>query len=384
MTGTIDADGADQARLRLEQLRLRVIDLAPAGASKAAGALRGEDFVTFNEQLAHLTAAGLPMEQGLRLIAQDLRRGRMANTVRQIADDLERGESLGKAFEKHAGRFPAAYGRLIDAGVKSHNLSGMLLSLGRHLQTVSRMRAALWRALSYPVMVFLALCFVVAFIGTYVIPKFQDVFKDFGIRLPLITEILLAGSQYLVVGAILAAALAVGSLVFAQVLRASGRHAGLRDAIGLRLPLIGPVLRRSLVARWCEAVRIGVSGGMDLPAAMRTAADAVGSPRLYREADALAARIESGHALNDYDRGRLIPATVVAAVDLASRQNALPETLGTLSEMYQQQARAKVGLIPAVLTPLLLALLTAIVGFIILAMFAPFIVLIRSISGGGV
>jgi type IV pilus assembly protein PilC len=246
------------------------------------------------------------------------------------------------------------------------------------------MRAALWRALSYPVMVFLALCLVVAFIGTYVIPKFEDVFKGFGIRLPLITELLLAGSRYLVIGAIVAAAAVVVSLVVAQVLRVRGRHAGLRDAVGLRLPLVAPVLRRSLVARWCEAVRIGVSGGMDLPAAMRTAADAVGSPRLYHEADALAGRIESGHMLNDYERGRLIPATVVAAVDLASRQNALPETLGTLSEMYQQQARAKVGLIPAVLTPFLLALLTAIVGFIILAMFAPFVVLLRAVSGGGV
>ena len=78
VTGTIDADDADQARQRLELLRLRVFELAPAGASKASGALRGEDFVTFNEQLAHLTAAGLPMEQGLRLIAQDLRRGRVA------------------------------------------------------------------------------------------------------------------------------------------------------------------------------------------------------------------------------------------------------------------------------------------------------------------
>ena len=79
----------------------------------------------------------------------------------------------------------------------------------------------------------------------------------------------------------------------------------------------------------------------------------------------------------------MIPATVVAAIDLASRQNALPETLGTLAEMYQQQARAKVGLIPAVLTPLLLALLTVIVGFIILAMFAPFITLMRALTGGG-
>jgi type IV pilus assembly protein PilC len=181
--------------------------------------------------------------------------------------------------------------------------------------------------------------------------------------------------------------LTVALLILAQVLRATGRDAPLRDAVGLRLPLVAPVLRRSLVSRWCDAVRIGVTGGMDLPAAFRTAADAVGSPRLARDAAALAARVESGRPLADdatadTGRGALVPATVVAAIDLASRQNALPDTLGTLADMYQQQARAKVGLIPAVLTPLLLAVLTLMVGFIVLALFAPFVVLIRSVSGG--
>src|SRR3954469_20785989 len=195
LSGTIDAPDAEEARRRLESLRLRVLELAPAAAAPSGSPLRGDDFVTFNQQLAHLTAAGLPMEQGLRLIAHDLRRGKVAATVRQIADDLERGESLGDAFQRHAARFPPAYGRLIDAGVRTNNLSGMLLSLGQHLQTVARLRASLWRALTSPLMVFLALCFVITFIAIYVLPKFEEVFKDFGTRLPMITELLIGASR---------------------------------------------------------------------------------------------------------------------------------------------------------------------------------------------
>ncbi len=387
LSGTIDAASADQARERLESLRLRVLELGPATPATAAPgvrALRGDDFITFNQQLAHLTAAGLPMEQGLRLIAQDLRRGRVAATVRQIADDLEKGESLGDAFQKHSSRFPPAYGRLIDAGVRSNNLSGMLLSLGQHLQTVARLRSALWRALSYPVMVFLALCFVVAFIGHFVLPRFEVVFRDFGTKLPAITEFLLAGSR--IMGTVVAAALLIALIILWQVLRSTGRDARLRDAVGLHLPLIGPTLKRSLISRWCDAVRLGISGGMDLPQAMRTAADAVGSPRLAREVEQLVARLEAGQPLDDGARWRLIPATVLAAMELSSRQGGpgvLAEVLGTLSQMYQQQARAKVGLIPAVLTPLMLALLSGIIGLVIVAMFAPLISLIRSVSGGG-
>lgn len=386
LSGTIDATNADQARERLESLRLRVLELEPAApVTGGTRALRGDDFITFNQQLAHLTAAGLPMEQGLRLIAQDLGRGRVAATVKQIADDLEKGDSLGDAFQKHASRFPVAYGRLIDAGVRSSNLSGMLLSLGQHLQTVARLRAALWRSLSYPIMVFLALCFVLAFMGHFVLPKFEVIFKDFGTRLPLITEILLESSRSMGTAALVAAALVVAGIVLWRVLVSTGREAGLRDAIGLHLPLIGQTLRRSLISRWCDAVRLGVEGGMALPQAMRTASDAVGSPRMAREVEQLVARLESGQPLED-GRRRLIPATVLAAMDLSTRQggpNVLAEVLATLSQMYQQQARAKVAVIPAVLTPIMLGLLTGIIGLVIMAMFMPLIQLIQAVSGGG-
>ena len=393
LSGTIDAATADQARERLESLRLRVLELEPAVAAASGGgsrALRGDDFITFNQQLAHLTAAGLPMEQGLRLIAQDLRRGRVAATVRQIADDLEKGNSLGDSFGRYASKFPPAYGRLIDAGVRSSNLSGMLLSLGQHLQTVARLRSALWRALSYPIMVFLALCFVVGFIGYSVLPKFELIFKDFGTRLPAITEFLLAGSRAMGTIAIVAAVLVIAWLVLWQMLRATGRDTPMRDVIGLHLPLIGPVLKRSLISRWCDAVRLGIDGGMDLPAAMRTAADAVGSPRMAREVEQLVGRLEAGQPLDGGGGGgggrmRLIPASVLAAMELSSRQGGpgvLADVLATLSQMYQQQARAKVGLIPAVLMPVLLAMLTAIIGFVILALFAPLISLIQAVSGG--
>ena len=383
LSGTIDADGIDQARERLESLRLRVIDLNPSAASSAAKPLRGEDFVTFNQQLAQLASAGLPLEHGLRLIAQDMRRGRVTDVIRQIADDLEKGEPLGAAFEKHSRQFPPAYGRLIEAGVRTNNLSAMLLSLGQHMQTVSRMRAAIWRALSYPLMVFITLCFVVAFIGTYVLPRFEQIYRDYGVRLPMITELLMSGRDVIGILAIVAAILVIALVIFWKILSWRGKEAAMRDAVGLRLPLIGPVLRRSMISRWCDAVRIGVVGGMDLPAAMRIAADAVGSPRLARDVEGVVGRLESGQPI-DAGAGRsLVPATVSAVIELSSRQGALPESLGTLADMYQQQARAKVGLIPAVLTPLSLALLTVVIGVIILAMFMPFVVLIRSITGGG-
>ena len=381
LSGTIDAESADHARERLESLRLRVLDLQPAAASPAVRPLRGEDFLTFNQQLAHLTAAGLPLEHGLRLIAQDMRRGRVANTIRQIADELEKGVPLGQAFEKHSSQFPPAYGRLINAGVQTNNLSGMLLNLGEHLRTLSQLRAALWRALAYPLVVFVALCCVVAFLGGWVFPQFADVYRIWGTQLPWATQFLLDHGKA-IAGLFLAlAGLVVAALILARVLRMTGRQGWLRDAVGLRLPLVGPVIGRSLVSRWCDAVRLGVIGGMDLPRAMLTAADAVGSERLRRDAERMAAKLEAGQAITAGESFDVLPATVPAAIDLSGAHGGLPQTLGTLSQMYQQQAQTRVGLIPAVLTPLLLTLLTGVIGFIILAMFLPFVNLLGALTG---
>src|SRR3954471_20462247 len=137
VSGTIDAPDAETALLRLRSMRLRVNEVSPVvatngdaagpgapGAGRRRRAVRGDDFIAFNQQLAHLAAAGLPIESGLRLIARDLRRGRLADTVKAVADDLDRGTPLGQAFDNHRARFPALYGRLLDAGVRSGNLAG--------------------------------------------------------------------------------------------------------------------------------------------------------------------------------------------------------------------------------------------------------------------
>jgi type IV pilus assembly protein PilC len=380
LSGTIDADSADLARERLESLRLRVIDLSPAASPGGGRALRGEDFITFNQQLAQLAATGLPLEHGLRLIAQDMRRGKVANTIRQIAEELEKGEPLAQAFEKRAGQFPPAYGQLIQAGVTTNNLSGMLLNLSEHQRTLARLRSSLWRAVAYPLTVFIALCGVVAFLGVWVLPQFENIFRMWGAKLPAITAFLLDNYTLITWIAIGAGGLVVLMLIVWRVLKIFGKEGGIRDGVVLRLPLVGPVLRRSAVSRWCDAVKLGVMGGMDLPAAMRMGADAVGSNRLRRDADILAKRLESGQPIDSRERLSLIPGTVTASIELSSRQGGLAQTLGTLATMYQQQALAKVNLIPALLTPTLLALLTLIIGFIVLAMFTPFIGLLQAIG----
>src|SRR5687767_9807005 len=115
MSGTIDARDVADAQRRLVELGLRVSEIAPTPRPPKPRALAASDLVVFNEQLAHLTKAGLPLERGLRLIAADLGNGRLSRTVEMVAAELEQGTPLDVAFEKHRGHFPSLYGRLVAA-----------------------------------------------------------------------------------------------------------------------------------------------------------------------------------------------------------------------------------------------------------------------------
>src|SRR6185437_4849352 len=115
------------------------------------------------------------------------------------------------------------------------------------------------------------------------------------------------------------------------------------------LPLIGQILRYNLLARWCDAVALSIKSGLDLPRAIALANDAVASPTLTRDSEQLIAALQSGQPLDTVQRTRLLPATAVATMSLASAQSDLGGAMNTLSEMYQQQSQLRLSLLPAVL-----------------------------------
>jgi type IV pilus assembly protein PilC len=387
LTGTIDANDVEQASKMLLALRLRVVQIEPVVTAAAVKPkpLRGDDFFAFNQQLTHLTRAGLPIERGLKLIAQDMRSGRLSETVRQIADEMEKGTPLDQAFEKHSRQFPPLYSKLVAAGVATGNLPGMLLNLGRHMEMVYRLRAMLWRAFAYPLSVLAALIAVMVFLGIFVIPKFEQLFKDFGTNLPPITRFLLLAPLWMPYFAGLMILLFIGIPFLWQILRLTGGDRAATDRLLLPLPLVGSILRRNMIARWCDAVRLGIGAGLDLPRSIELAGEAIGSPTLRRDGQELIKSLESGQSLDSRTGSTiLLPPTVPAAMAFASSSpgHELAATLGTLSEMYQQQAEVRLGMIPALLTPVMIILVACVIGFVIVGLFYPLILMIRHLSGG--
>jgi type II secretory pathway component PulF len=381
ISGAIDAADQSDADRLLANLQLQVLELSPAARPShlrlPRGQLRGEDFLAFNQQLAQLTGAGLPVERGLRLVAQEMRRGKLRRAVDAVATDLETGKTLPQAIEAHRNRFPPLYSRLIDAGIRAGNLSAVLLNLGRHLTLVRRLQTAIWRALAYPAIVLLAFLFIFLFVMARVVPLCRiEVFR--GTVLPVTTQIALAVSDFLwriPLWPALVVIVAVGLLIFLTLWLIT-RDRGISEGLLLRLPLLGPIWKRNLLARWCDAVALGVDAGMDLPAAIEVADDAIASPALRADGQAIIAAVSNGRPISAAAAGKILPQIVLAAMELGAAHAQLPQTLHSLCISYQQQSETRLAALQAILTPIVLLILGVFIGLLVLALFAPLMAMI--------
>ena len=286
---------------------------------------------------------------------------------------------------------------MIDAGIRAGNLSGILLNLGRHLTLVRKLQAALWQALSYPAIVMCAFVGVFYFILVELVPKWEPMLfglsnvrfwvrmggtyqpQDFTIpwfttALFNISTVVAAWPFALVLAAV--ALLAIGVWAF---LRKTNRNEAFSERLLLPMPLIGAVLRRNLISRWCHAVALAVEAGLDLPAAITLADDATGSPRLAADGAAMIAAVNSGHPLSAAGTPKILPPTVIAAMEMSADRGDLPITLRAMAQMYQEQAELRLETIQAILTPILLVVMGLAIGALMVAMFAPLLSVLNMI-----
>lgn len=384
ISGSIRAEDIEHARAQLHSLNLSVLDLHPSPETPAVtGRLGSTDFIALNQQLAHLTGNGMPVEQGLRLIAEDLHHGKLKRVVAEIASDLQQGTSLSISLSKHATQFPPLYAQLVEAGIQTSNLPAMLLNIGRHADMVQRLRQQLWRALAYPMAMFLAATLLVTFVGWFVLPKLAFVLNDFRMDVPTITRFFMSAGR-IVPPIMIGIAIALTVLVLAAPVlahRAIGRW--FTESILMRVPLIGPALRFNLLTRWCDAIRIAVDGSLDLPRATMLAGNILASQRILEDSKKLSDAASGGAAMQSATPLAILPATIPATIDFASRNGQLSQAMLTLSHLYAQQAELRVAAIPTVLTPVIIIPVALMIGGAILALMAPMISLIQAVSGPG-
>lgn len=379
MTGTLEAMSTTEAGEQLREMGLHVRALKQTRAARPAGAISRGEFLLFNQQLAGIAEAGIPLERSLRELADDVTSARMRRLILEVADDLESGKTIEEAFERRKRNFPPLYGRILAAGIKTGRLSEMLNSLNRHLETARQTRRIVFEASCYPAVV-LALCLAVAtFMFAMIVPQFEVLLESLQAMPTQLAAGVFAVSRNLQwiwfgIGAFLAAAVAL-KIGLAQ--SAAGRRATQRAA--MNLPVLGRIYRNSLLARLADAMAALVSSGVDMPTCLRLGASATGSEVLRCECEAMARRVESGQRL--YAAGadcKVIPRLFLYSMEWGSDRGELADNLYGLSEMHAEQARTNQARLRAVMMPVLLLVVGAVVGLTAACLFWVF----KGLMGG--
>ncbi|MFH1719479.1 MAG: type II secretion system F family protein [Planctomycetota bacterium] len=382
MKGTIEASSQDEASGLLKHMQLAVNSVEKAKPKKPKTAIGRNEFVLFNQQLASITKAGIPLERGLRELANDISSKSMRRLVDAIADELEAGVSIEQAFEKRQKHFPPLYGRILKAGVETGRLSEMLTSLNRHLEMATQTRRIIFEAVSYPAVILTLASIILTGVFLFIIPQFESVLTEMtGGRLPALTRAFLGmarhvGPFWISVGIVIA-----GIIALYAILSASAAGRGIKESMLLKVPVIGNVYHSSVLSRMAEAMAIMVAAGCDMPAALRLSSGATGSEKLIAESEALAGQIEQGaNILEAGQLCRMMPRLFLYSVQLGTQRNELQDNLYSLGEMYAEQARCGQARLQAVLLPVMLVGVGGFMAVTILAMFAPMIQIITSLS----
>ena len=376
MKGTLEAGTREEATETLERMRLKVNSVTKARPPKPKTPVGRNEFMLFNQQLASITRAGIPLERGLRELAGDVASRSMRRLINEIADELDAGVSIEQAFERRQKRFCPLYGRILKAGVETGRLSEMLTSLNRHLEVANQTRRIIFEAMGYPAVVLALAATLITAIFMFIVPQFEPILAEltFGARLPGLTRLFLGMARNVVPFWSAVALLAAAVLLLLAMCSSFAAGRRFKETLILNIPVIGRLYHSSLLSRMAEAMAMLIAAGTGMPTCLRTAAASTGSERLTLESEMVASQLEQGaNVLEAGQACRMIPRLFLYSIQLGSQRNELQDNLYSLGQMYAEQARFGQARLAAILLPTLLIGVGAIVALCIVSMFLPLI-----------
>jgi type II secretory pathway component PulF len=385
MKGIIEAGSVQEASELLEQMRLKVNSLEKAKLERPKTPIARTEFLLFNQQLASLTKAGIPLEQGLRELSKDVASKSMRKLIDSIARDLEAGMSIERAFEKRKEHFPPLYGRILKAGVETGRLSEMLTSLNRHLEISNQTRRIMFESTAYPAVVFVIGYVITTFLLLFIVPKFRNTIQEMleGQGLPLLTQFVLSMSEHVLYFWMVVGCLVIAFFGINAILRSFPEGRRIRETIILHIPALGSLYHSTILSKMAEAMAMMVAAGCDMPTCLRLGPDATGSETLTKEGGMIAGQIEKGAGILDAGQFcRVMPRFFLYSIQLGSQRNELEDNLRSLGDMYAQQVRSAQVRLQGLLLPVMIIVVGFFIMLCILAIFLPMIKIIATLNVG--
>ncbi|HPO15525.1 MAG TPA: type II secretion system F family protein [Candidatus Hydrogenedentes bacterium] len=344
------------------------------GGPKGNKRVRTKDLLVFTRQLSTIVSAGLPLLQGLDILAEQTDDPNFQTVIDAVAKDVEAGETFSDALRKHSKAFPDLYVSMVRAGEAGGDLDGVLLQLADYLEASEDLKRKIKASMTYPVVAFSMIILIASGLIIFVVPQFEKIFGQFGKQLPTPTMILIQISNVLRTWYAwpIIIAVIVGIIMFMRVYGStkSGRYN--LDALKLRLPVFGNLMRKVSISRVTRTLSTLTKSGVAILQALeiveRTAGNEVYAKAIREAADS----VRNGETLADpLARAEVFPPMVTRMIAVGEKTGALEAMLMKISDFYDSEVRATVEQLTSLIEPLLIGLMGLVVGSIVVALFMP-------------
>src|SRR5438552_291680 len=391
VTRTVEAVAVSEVRTRLEREGFKVFAITPpkgdglasftkGGGTGRATRVKANDFLLFNQQLAALLRAGIPILQAITMLRRRATSARLRTVLAEIEEAIRGGAALSQAFAAQGSVFPRIYTASILAGERSGALDEVLSRYVTYMRRSVGLRRKIRGALAYPLFLLCASLGMVVFLTVYVVPRMSELFAGFGGNLPVVTQIVL-GISHVLTGNIfwLGPFLIVGAVAVGIWSRTpSGRLT--IDRFKLKIPLAGKLLVQLSVAQAARSLATLLAGGITLVESWEIAAESITNLELRRRSSAILPLIREGRSFTEsLESAEWMPELAVDMIGIGERSGSLREMLDEVATFYDAEAEVKLEQLTTTLEPAILVLMGGVVVTILLAIYLP---IIQSISGG--
>ena len=375
--GTVEAETPAQARKKLHTDGIFPEILSEDAGERSGVSLpsllgRQEFLPLFTRQLATLSGAGVPLAGALKSVAPQVDDPKSRKVLEDIQEAVNGGATFARAVEAQGEAFPELYASMVRAGEESGTLPLALSRLADHLEKQAKTKNRVRSALTYPVLMAVVASLVVIFLLTFVVPKIVGVFANLGKALPLPTRILIGITDFLSAAwwALLLAAAAAALLIRRYLATEPGRRR--RDALLLRLPLLGRLSHLSALSRFARTLSTLVSGGIPMDRALRIVAPVIGNIIISEKISSTANRVVEGATLTDALRAHPeIPISLIQMVSVGEDSGTLGDMLARGADAMDEEIEARLSRLLTLLEPLIILVMGLVVAFIVVSVLLP-------------
>lgn len=372
VNGEVSAFTEEEVRKKLAKRGIRPLQINRVKTTSKRK-ITQEDITVFTRQLSTMIKAGLPLMQAFEIVARGHGNPSMTEMLMEIRSNVEQGSTLSRAFSNHPKYFDRFYCNLVAAGETGGVLESLLDKLAVYKEKTQAIRKKVKTALTYPVSVIAVAIGLVFVMMIFVLPAFKEVYANMGAELPALTQTVMDMSDFFVsYGWMVLIALGFAIYGFLKLKARSIKIQRRMDALLLRMPIFGDIVRKGTIARWGRTTATLIAAGVPLVDVLDSTAGAAGN-LIYEEATReIRTRVIQGLSMTSGMRAtELFPNMMVQMSSIGEESGSLDDMLNKAAEFYEDEVDNAVGRLSAMMEPIIIVILGLVIGTLLVAMYLP-------------